>query len=212
MGQPFDPALANGRESAAFGVGLPERAAVDAALVGSPEVAAAFADAEVLGHVLLANGAPDDGDGITVTSESSVGFRIGLDPEETQGDLLVGLFAPSFEGAELDSLRFQIWELGEVVVDETFTDAAVALAFFGDHVLDLGAFDASALSELSLGFVFELTSDDPGARFTTQLVFASVPEPGTLSLLAIGLALVSARARALPSRSRGRARPSCPTA
>jgi PEP-CTERM motif len=98
------------------------------------------------------------------------------------------------------------------MVDETFTDAALALAFFGDHVLDLGSFDRSQLSELSLSFSLELTSNDRGAHFITQLVFATVPEPGTFSLLAIGLALLSARGRALRARTRAGAPPSCPTA
>jgi hypothetical protein len=82
-------------------------------------------------------------------------------------------------------------------------DAASALAYFDDRVLDVGDFAQW------LTFDLELTSNDPGARFTTQLVLGGVPEPEPLSLVAIGLALLSARSRAARARPRARARRGC---
>lgn len=90
----------------------------------------------------------------------------------------------------------QITGRGKLAVDKTFADATSALDFFNDRVLDPGKFDPDPESpDLYLNFRLDLTTNDPGTRFTTQLLFGSVPEPETLPLLALGLVLLAARRR-----------------
>jgi hypothetical protein len=82
---------------------------------------------------------------------------------------------------------------GVAVVSETFLDTTAALAYFDDHVLDLGGIAGGVSGDLDLAFLLSFTSDDPGAAFRTSLIFG-VPEPSGMLLLALGgLALVGAR-------------------
>jgi hypothetical protein len=95
-----------------------------------------------------------------------------------------------------DSLRFRAnREGGATEIDQTFLTAADAMAYFNDHVLALGDWTGvSSDNVLNLEFIFDVTSNDAGARFATDFLVgngtptvAAIPEPSTYALLVFGL-------------------------
>jgi hypothetical protein len=122
-------------------------------------------------------------------------FNLDLSVLGDPRNLVVGFLDAEFSGTGTLTLSIIAGPLGEAVFDESFTDLAVAADFFDDRLLDLGIFPAVSSDLVQLTFAMTFTSDDPTARFASQMIFASVPEPAPALLLLFGLALLS-RSRA----------------
>jgi hypothetical protein len=195
-GPAHDLASVDHLQGAAFATGLPSTADALAALAGRANSAAAMlGSGHALGLVALGGGVASDADATSITFESSVAFQLDLSQLSSSGSLVVGLLDPEVVGAGFDSLQFQILREGIAAVNETFLDVASALAYFDDHVLDLGAIADGVSGDLDLDFLLSLTSDDPGAAFRADLIFANVPEPELAWLLGGGLAALALRER-----------------
>jgi hypothetical protein len=115
--------------------------------------------------------------------------------------LLVGFLQPTLTGAGFDALHFSITREGLTVADESFADAAAALAYFTDRTLDLGPIDAGVTGPLDLEFHVDVTAK-VGGGFTASLLVANgtvgagpVPEPAGLLPVLAGLTLGRRRRR-----------------
>jgi len=152
----------------------------------------------MLGLVVLGGGLAGDADPLSMTTYSSVSFQLDLAQLSFTGQLVVGLLDPAFDGAGFDSLEFQILREGISAVSASFLSVASALAYFDDQVLDLGGIADGVSGSLDLTFLWTLTSDDPGAGFRANLIFANAPEPWLGVLLGVAALALAVRKRARP--------------
>ena len=185
VGQAAPSAPSEPHVLAAFGTGLPSDADVDAALADNLNVHANFdvgGSSTVLGLGLM--GGQDDALYAETTGPFVHTLEMAVDMttlKDGSQDLLVGLLDPVAVGEGFDSLVFQIYQEGDLVVDESFTDVAAALAFFDDTTLNLGDWTEglSADNVLDLAFVLELDVDAADSGFLTDFMFGnSILESG----------------------------------
>jgi hypothetical protein len=191
------PVLATGLNAFAVADALPDSTFVGAAFATNTKVATAFgaAGTTVLGAGALGATSPI-GDG-TGHYTSSIAWR--FDTTGLSGNLLLGFLDDAVFGADFASLQFSIVKDGTLFLDQLFTDATVAQAFFDDEVLDLGTFSPDPDFDLVLDF--DLLGSTAGSGFAEDFVFGAVadvviapptavPEPGTLTLLGFGTAAI----------------------
>lgn len=122
-----------------------------------------------------------------------------LDSNEMSPDSLDGVFV-SFLDTRIDeeqfsTLRFRVGNAGETLIERVFDRADDALVFFST-VLDLGDFDdLLTITEIDLEFALSMENGTLGASFGTYFSVGTVavPEPGTGTLLALGLVLMARR-------------------
>lgn len=169
-GSPIDPALVQGMQAYALGVG------------GS---------GGVFGSALIGAAYPGDGSGSRRTFNSFVDFE--LDTAQIVGPeiLEVAFGTPMVQGNGFDALIFAIrGRNGGQVQRFDFTDVGAALAFFSAPLL-LSWNDFVFAGQLDVGFELLYTSNDAGAGFGVGLEFgngfAGVPEPASLAMLALAL-------------------------
>jgi hypothetical protein len=202
------PTLAStaGLTSAALVTAGPDDADVAAALAANPEVGAGMThvgwDKGMFALSAVGSG-PSTGSrfepvsaytlGITFTAHDYSPFHFGLlDAEAVGGGLRDGA-----------TLRFRVTAGGENIdaityVDETFTDAASAVAYFDDHLLTIPTRPAD-LSHQLLVVTLNYTGDTAGDGFRALMIADRVfiPEPTALAPLALAAtALLRRRRRA----------------
>jgi hypothetical protein len=125
---------------------------------------------------------------------SSVSFA--FNPTELASlDFAVGLEDGQLSGGGFDLLNFEVLVNGVPAVQSVFTTTDSALAYFDDRVLDLGALSPGSDGLIDLTFDLSLTGHVAGDGFAIDLAVAGVPEPRSVVLLAVGLALVFGLAR-----------------
>ena len=99
----------------------------------------------------------------------------------------------TFTGEGFDLLTLSFFKEGDPLLSLTFNDLATALLFFeSGQVFDFGP-PAQSGQISDLDFVFELTSNDPGASFGVGALLgnpAVVPEPQSWVLSLVGLAVL----------------------
>lgn len=176
-------------QSAARADILPSAAYIASAVLGNATVAAAIDPSSPgLLHAILGGGYAPDGVGIATTYSSSI--ALSFDPEQLAGGdtLLLGLLDPVASGNGFDELRFRVVIEDVTVFDQTFSDAASALALFDDHVLDLGNWRTDLQGDLDLRFLLDLTASRPGDAFYTSFVATTVPLPSGVWLLGTAVA------------------------
>ncbi|KQQ30952.1 hypothetical protein ASF61_17085 [Duganella sp. Leaf126] len=162
---------------ASYASALPNRASLAPLLTASPAIAAAFADAQLLGAGTM--GAlffP-----FTGTAQFGVPFTAGR-------HLLLGLGLPFRSDYDTANFTFSVSNGATELVAGSFTTPGEAALFFSDRVIDLGVFDGSTLDLLVrfsfnggiYGFSYVLGAGD---------ALTAVPEPGAWLSLLLGLAL-----------------------
>jgi hypothetical protein len=107
----------------------------------------------------------------------------------------VGFLDPVTTGSGFDLLHFTIRREGVIIEDQTFATAALATAYFNDHVISLGSKSSGVTGDLDLIFTMDVTNDALGDGFRTNLVLANVPEPSAAVLVLGGVALLVGRQR-----------------
>ena len=184
-------------QSLALAAIQPGAAYVASALLGNAHVAASIDPADpALLHAILGGGSTPDVVGIATTYSSSI--ALSFDPEQLAGGdtLLLGLLDPVSFGNGFDLLRFRIVREDVTVFDQTFRDAASALALFDDHVIDLGNWRTDLQGDLDLRFMLDLTASRPDDAFYASFVATTVPIPPGVWLLGTAVAgLVAYRRR-----------------
>ena len=183
---------------------LPGSSVVDAAIGDSPQVAAAFGDDAIgvvlgLGQIGFA-GLQDAGDG-----SLSQSARIEIIPNVFQvsvlQDVVLGFVKPESIGTGFDSLHFRAAMGDTALADVTFDDPDAARVYFDDRVLDLGSFVIGGVPPVffrsALVLEFDWIGSELGSAFGVDWIIGltPIPEPSTALLLALGLAVMAARAR-----------------
>jgi hypothetical protein len=191
--------------AAAFALAAPDAAATAAVLAGDPRLEARLgpgSGAVPIALATLGGGAPPapGGGPFSVTTSLELTLEAAVFGADPLGrlPLALGLADPFASSGGFDSLRFEVVVEGRSLLEQTFTDAALAISFFDDHLLRLGGFvpESDFLGVLDVRIALELTAEDPGsAFFATMLVAGGVAEPGTVGLVALGLACALARRR-----------------
>jgi hypothetical protein len=186
-----------GREAFAALQAMPDRAAVDGAISGNAAVQGALDPggmALLLGQLGGAN-APGDPDywgfavGESFSSTSFVSLTLDAGALSSGDNILLGLLDPVSEGFGFDSLRFRALGEGSMLIDETFLDAQLALAFFDDHPIRLASLAAGPDGLLDLRFELDFLSASAGDAFYFNFVAQAspVPLPGTAWLLPLAV-------------------------
>jgi hypothetical protein len=181
----LDAADAAGVEAAGYGIGSPAPADVADFLAENPNSQPHFnvagdsipgATSDILGLVTLgAAYAPGASGNRTYTSSVTYAMDLSLLPNPRQ-NLLVALLDTNATGAGFDTLTFQIQREGAnpPIVDQTFNSVAAANAFLNDHVIDLGSNGVGNVAgDLNLVFSLSLTTNDPGAGYSFDLLFGN---------------------------------------
>jgi hypothetical protein len=186
VGNPaFDAGDVAGIESVAYGVGSPAPADIADFFAGNPNSQPHFnlagdsiagATSEVLGLVTLGGAYASGATGSRIyTSSATFAIDLSLLSNPRQ-DLLVALLDTNVLGVGFDSLTFQIQREGVAppIVNQTFNTVAAANAFLSDNVINLGSNGVGNVSgDLNLVFSLSLTTNDPGAGFSFDLLFGN---------------------------------------
>jgi hypothetical protein len=162
-------------QSIAYAAGNPLAGDVAQTLHGNVDAYRNFAlpSVDKLGQISLGASYPDDGSGEAQTFSSSAWLTIDVAQLDLMENLRIGLVDPLATGGGFDSLTFSITsESSAILVSETFTLAANALAYFDDHILDLGSVDVQD-GMLDLQFDWSLTTNDLGEGFYASLLVGS---------------------------------------
>jgi hypothetical protein len=81
-------------------------------------------------------------------------------------------------GNGFDSMQFEVIRGMQTVVDETFTDSALALALFQDRVWNLGDIETGSFNNfVEVTVRLSVTTDDIGAGFSSMFVLANSALP-----------------------------------
>ena len=168
-----------------YATALPDAASLGQLMAASPNVAAAFDDAQLLGAGTMgAMFFP-----FTSTAAYAVPFTAG-----SHLLLVLGLpFASTFETANFE---FSVSNGATELYAGSFNTPDQAALFFTDNVVDLGVFNTNSLDLLVR---FSLNGGIHGFSYVlgAGAALAPVPEAGTWLMLMLGLALLAWRAGAL---------------
>jgi hypothetical protein len=213
------PSLANSLgdvDTFAIAEGRPDLGEVQAATQGSNEVAGLFTGEAIditlsLGRIGFTRLQEADGS----AALQSAALTILPNPLEVSAlqDVILGFSNPQFLGAGFDSLRFRANNRDETLIDVSFDELDEALDYFDDRILDLGGFAAGCTDGGGFGrrdfcfvspleLIFDWTGSEQGDGFGVDLIvgLAPIPEPSSVLLMALGLAVLAVRARSRPTR------------
>lgn len=193
---------ASGNLVAAYATTSPSASVVSSATSGATNVQSAFASpTKVLGMFTVGAGAPSLGT-LGSSPSTTLEWTISGSAVGSSEDLLFGFFGPSSTGS--GSVTFSVTDNGSSAISESFSSFSSASAWFTDNVENLGPVTAGSALTLDVALTVDPTTS--GAWFGGSGIFglsdppvsgpmlvaraAPVPEPGTISLLALaGLAL-----------------------
>jgi hypothetical protein len=170
---------------------------VAAALAGNGRVASGVDASQSLLLAALAVASPDVGaaQSIILTSEVEIELLSSSYPL-AGGSLSIGFLDPVVRGAGFDFLLVEVARDGALLLAESFTDAAHALAFFDDRLIALGS-PAFPNGVVNLSVRMTAAVSAPGDGFGLDLLVAvpEVPEPALGVLLGVAAVALAGRRR-----------------
>jgi hypothetical protein len=144
------------------------------------------------------------------THTSTMSMQVDLDALADPQHLMVGLLGSQNSNGGFASLRFRIFAEGSALIDQSFSDAMAATAYFDDRALDLGPIEQGVVGDLDLSVQMDFVAMTPSQtrngqqRFLVDLAIgnatagAGVPEPSgslMLGILMIGVGVRRRRSR-----------------
>ena len=200
------PSAVVGQQVVAYGRGAPNVGEALAALHGHANTRAQFGFADggrvlAMGHLQASTLDGASSDGIhTYSGQVDMWLNIFAKPGVTQ-HILIGLLDPVLTTG-FDELDFSV-QLDDVTTNYVFTNLDIAIAFFSDHVLDLGLLPEDGIGSPRGSYLvnvgYSLTTHDAHAGFGFNFIAgigpAPVPLPSALYLLTLGLGVLSWRSR-----------------
>jgi hypothetical protein len=136
-------------------------------------------------------------DSVLPSAQATQTAQFQIDTTQLVGnDVLIGLLSgiPS-SGHGFDSLSFTILENGGIVDQQIFPSPAAANAYFTDHLINLGAPAVGGDGSMDLEFDMSMNMSGSGDGYLANLVVGTVPEPGSVAMLGIYAAMLTARCR-----------------
>jgi len=144
----------------------------------------------------LGSGGIDDSPDRTITLSARATLERGVPSFFTEHHLVLAFVDPIFQGAGFDALRLRITQDGNVIFDLSLGDASAAASFLDDRVLTFAIPpEAIEAGHTSIAVTLDLIGDEVSSAFLTNVAvgFSLVPEPGTGSLVVVGLLLMTRR-------------------
>ena len=211
--QAFDPSpAAGGGDVIGRAVVTPLAADIDQVFAAHAALADAFESAEVdqylgLGRIDMRSSQLADTGSILLSS--SVDFDIAVSTVALPGfpgprSAWIGFFESGVAGDGFESLRIRLANNEDLILDVLLTDPDAVALYLDEAAVDLGQILASFPPTLPTVFpTGHLTLDldlmvrDVDDSFGVGFIIGStpIPEPGTALLLAVGIAVLAARAR-----------------
>lgn len=179
-------------------IGEPSRQVITNALSSDPLSAAAIDPDNPLQKILLLGQFTNDGGTPSPETEvlretsSSIELSYDLTGLTAGGQLILAFLDPTVEGAGFDSLTFRASREGVDILDVTFSNAALAAAYFDDHVLYFDSLDPVEDGVLDLRFDFDISFTGRDDNFSTSFLMARnvVPIPPAVWLFGSALGLM----------------------
>ncbi len=192
-GPGFDPGAATGHQAASLAYATPDAAVSLPLLNGNPVLAnfdiagqsgaATLTDSTQLDSDILAVGVLGgryavNADGGRVTTQSQAELSVDTNALQAGAQhLLLGFMNPVIDDSAFDnpdfSVRFRVEREGAALVDQTFTDAASAHAYFDGVTHDLGAIAEGVSGDLDLALSLDVSADRPDAGIAIDYVLGN---------------------------------------
>ncbi len=157
----------------------PLAADTTAVLNANPTIATGFgASPSFFALAELGGGYAASGGTTTQTTSESLDFTVDLTQLANEQDLAVGFYGGTGTGsAGFSSLVFTLTADGTVLLTQTFTTLASAIAFFTDGEMTFGKLGTGTLAGTTLDFQakFTLTTTAPGTSFVGNLIVGDPP-------------------------------------
>ncbi|MDH5276153.1 MAG: hypothetical protein OEW88_06990, partial [Gammaproteobacteria bacterium] len=180
-------ALAAYGTTLATAIGLPDADVLDQILAVSPTVADGLAGPGVAALFAGAMGGSNPYYAVTGTRESRLFLTIDVGAE-SGFEFLLGLVNPVGLDDGFTSLHFQAFGDGTTLLDMSFTDLAMATAWFDDRLLNLGRLDGGPDGLVDLELSLDFMGTGGGDGFFFNVVGASaVPLPPSVWLMMTAL-------------------------
>jgi hypothetical protein len=146
-------------------------------LAGSPNAAAAFADATVGRSALITFGSAglDETPTQTITISTFASAAIAIPASVEDAFITLAFVNPVSAGASFDGVHLRAEASDHVLFDGNLGDAAAAAAFLDDRVLTFAL--PADLSSFSLSLTLDLVGDEASAAFLTNVAvgFSVIP-------------------------------------
>jgi hypothetical protein len=176
--KPFPSAsLANGLQTAAYAMGMPNAGDVTAAVPGNPHAAAMVGSgANVLGMMLLRGEYSDNASGASQTYVSTAAFTVDLTQLPSLHDLQLAALDATITDSGFDSLRLEVFRESVAVIDNTYTDVTSTLSAFNDLVFNLDDIETGIVDNLlDVSIRLSVTTDEADAGFRSLFLLANSP-------------------------------------
>jgi hypothetical protein len=159
-------------QAVAYATGSPTVADADAALGSNAHLRASLQPSRAL--TLMTLGASSAQVSGTLTYTTTVSMNVDLSDVSGPADLLLGMHDPTIAGGAFTSLEFVVRRDGIPVLNKVFGDASGGVAYFTDHVVDLGAARAGS-SSAALDFQLNLTTSRAGDGMLANFFLGTAP-------------------------------------
>jgi hypothetical protein len=166
-------------QAVGFETGAPVSSSTAPVLAGNSNIASAFGSSPVFFAMGELGGGYSTGGTIAQTTTVSLNETVDLTKLSTRGELVVGLFDGKVVGTGVESVTFTLVADGDTVINQTFSSAAQALAYFSnDGIGSLGSLASGGTlgaNTLTLKATLTVTTLGAGSGFYGGLIIGDPP-------------------------------------